>query len=147
MKTTPVNVTLSVQDRYGRQIAARLDASAETLTHDISERLRVARLQALAKYRDVQVRAAAPMVVGGGVATLGDGDDDRGLWPGLVSLVPLLALIAGLVAIQVFGANQVAQELAEIDAAILTDDLPPDAYADPGFAQFLKARLDQRQPD
>lgn len=147
MKTMPINVTLSAQDRYGRQIAARLDASAEALPHDISERLRVARLQALGKYRDVQVRATAPIMVGGGVATLGEGDDDRGLWPGLVSLVPLLALIAGLVAIQVFGTHQVAQELAEIDAAILTDDLPPDAYADPGFAQFLKARLDQRPQD
>jgi hypothetical protein len=146
MKTMPINANLSM-DRYGRQIAACLDASAEALPHDISERLRVARLQALGKHRDVQVRATAPVLVGGGTAALGAGDGDRGIWPGLVSLVPLLALIAGLVAIQVFGTNQVAQELAEIDSAILTDDLPPDAYADPGFAQFLKARLDQRQQD
>jgi hypothetical protein len=27
----------------------------------------------------------------------------------------------------------------------LTDDLPPDAYADPGFAQFLKNRLNALQ--
>jgi hypothetical protein len=26
-----------------------------------------------------------------------------------------------------------------VDAALLTDDLPPSAYADPGFAQFLKS--------
>lgn len=147
MKTMPITAPLSAQDRYGRQIAARLDASAEALPHDISERLRVARLQALGKYRDVQVRAAAPVVLGGGVAALGGGDDERGLWPRLVALVPLMALIAGLVAIQIIGTDQVAQEMAEIDAAILTDDLPPDAYSDPGFAQFLKARLDQRQPD
>ena len=30
-------------------------------------------------------------------------------------------------------------EVAEVDAAILTDDLPPSAYTDPGFAQFLKS--------
>ena len=30
-------------------------------------------------------------------------------------------------------------EVAEVDAAILTDDLPPAAYADPGFTQFLKS--------
>jgi hypothetical protein len=41
--------------------------------------------------------------------------------------------------------NQRARELAEIDVAILVDDLPPDAYADPGFSQFLKVRLDQTQ--
>ena len=29
-------------------------------------------------------------------------------------------------------------EVAEVDAALLTDDLPPEAYADPGFMQFLK---------
>ena len=32
-----------------------------------------------------------------------------------------------------------AHELAEVDAALLTDDLPPAAYADPGFLQFLKS--------
>jgi hypothetical protein len=32
------------------------------------------------------------------------------------------------------------QELAEVDAALLTDDLPPAAFADSGFVQFLKVR-------
>ena len=27
---------------------------------------------------------------------------------------------------------------AEVDSAILADDLPPEAYRDPGFAEFLK---------
>lgn len=136
---------LSIQDRYGRQLAARLDASASALPHDISERLRVARLQAMDKYRAVQVRETVALSLDGGVAMLGGGENDHGLWPRLVSLVPLLALIAGLVTIQMVGTDQIAEDLAELDAAILTDDLPPDAYADPGFAQFLKARLDQLQ--
>jgi len=142
-----INANLSTQDRFGRQLAACLDASAQQLPHDISERLRVARLQAVGKLREVQVREAAPVLLGGGVAALGGGEDDRGLWPRLASLIPLLALIAGLVAIQVFGTDQMAHDLAEIDSAILTDDLPPDAYADPGFAQFLKARINQLQQD
>lgn len=146
MKQMSMNANLSAQDRFGRQLAACLDASAERLPHDITERLRVARLQALGKLREVQAREAAPVLLGGGVAALGGGDD-RGLWPRLVSLIPLLALIAGLVAIQVFGTDQMAQDLAEIDSAILTDDLPPDAYADPGFAQFLKTRINQLQQD
>ena len=29
-------------------------------------------------------------------------------------------------------------EVAEVDAALLTDDLPPAAFSDPGFVQFLK---------
>ena len=28
--------------------------------------------------------------------------------------------------------------VAEVDAALLSDDLPPDAYTDPGFAEYLK---------
>jgi len=147
MKTMSVTANLSAQDRYGRQLAACLDASAQQLPHDISERLRVARQQALGKYREVQIRETAGISLGGGVAALGGGEDERGLWPRLVSLIPLLALIAGLVTIQMVGTEQIAEELAELDAAILTDDLPPDAYSDPGFAQFLKARIDQLRQD
>jgi hypothetical protein len=147
MKTMSVTANLSAQDRYGRQLAAYLDASAQQLPHDISERLRVARQQALGKYREVQIRETASVPLGGGVAALGGGEDERGLWPRLVSLIPLLALIAGLVTIQMVGTEQIAEELAELDAAILTDDLPPDAYSDPGFAQFLKARIDQLRQD
>lgn len=147
MRNMSVNAQLSAQDRFGRQVAACLDASADQLPHDISERLRVARLQALGKLREVQLRASAPVAVGGGVAILGGGDDGRSLWPRLVALIPLMALIAGLIAIYTQGTDQLAQDLAEIDSAILTDDLPPDAYADPGFAQFLKARIGQLQQE
>jgi hypothetical protein len=34
-----------------------------------------------------------------------------------------------------------ARELAEVDVALLTDDLPPAAFSDPGFLQFLKTDL------
>jgi hypothetical protein len=45
-----------------------------------------------------------------------------------------------------FSDDFLAQDLAEIDSAILADDLPPAAYTDPGFAQFLKNRLDVTVP-
>jgi len=55
----------------------------------------------------------------------------------VVSAVPLLALVAGLVFINTsLGDN--SEEVAEVDAALLTDDLPPSAYTDPGFLQFIK---------
>ena len=34
-------------------------------------------------------------------------------------------------------------DIASIDSALLLDDLPPDAYTDPGFLQFLKVQLVQ----
>jgi hypothetical protein len=33
---------------------------------------------------------------------------------------------------------QQIQAAAEVDAVLLADDLPPEAYADPGFGEFLK---------
>jgi hypothetical protein len=146
-KLKSIDAKISAQDRFGRRIAAGLDASAQSLPHDISQRLRVARLQALEKHRVAQQAPLATLGGAGGAVILGSGDDERSLWPRLVALVPLLALIAGLVALQVLGSDEFTEELAELDAAILTDDLPPDAYADPGFAQFLKNRLNALQQD
>jgi hypothetical protein len=143
-KLMSIESKLSAVDRMGRRMAARLDASTQELPHDISERLRVARLRALDHHR--AAAAAMATVNSSGAATLlAGGDEERGFWPRLVSLVPLLALLAGLVALQIQGDDSLTEELAAIDAAILTDDLPPDAYADPGFAQFLKSRLQSRK--
>ena len=47
----------------------------------------------------------------------------------------------GLIIIDAIQGDERAKDLAEIDAAILTDDLPPTAYADPGFAHFLKLNI------
>src|SRR5262249_51903428 len=69
----------------------------------------------------------------GGAATLGGG-----WWTRIGSVVPLVALVAGLMAISMMQEDIRADELAAIDSALLTDDLPPAAYTDPGFAQFLK---------
>lgn len=143
MKTASVDVRLSIQDRIGRRLAARLDASVNDLPHDISERLRVARLQALSRLQEVRRAETVALHAGNGGAAVMGGGDDGSLWPQLVSIIPLLALAAGLVLIQVVGSDRFVRDQAEIDAALLTDDLPPAAYADPGFAQFLKARAEQ----
>ena len=57
---------------------------------------------------------------------------------GLLSLLPLLALIAGLVLIQSEHVRRQVAAVAEVDADLLLDDLPPSAYSDPGFVEFLK---------
>jgi len=75
-------------------------------------------------------------VDGGGAATLGD---RLSLWNRIASVLPLLALVAGLVLIHTAQSDRRASELAEVDAALLTDDLPPAAYADPGLVQFPKS--------
>jgi hypothetical protein len=136
-------LTQQLQDRFGRQVAVRLAAGAAELPYDITERLRAARVQAVARCKAEAAFATAPAVSGsGGSASLTFGDKGMGLWGRIASALPLVALVAGLVLIHTIQNDNRASEVAEVDAALLTDDLPPAAYADPGFVQFLKSGRD-----
>ena len=133
-------------DQLGRKIAVRLSAGNAELEHDVLERLRVARQQAIARRKVAEPIAAAAVSVSGGTASLHFNEGGPGLWSRLAAALPLLALVAGLLTIYVTQADNRADEVAEIDAALLTDDLPPAAYADPGFLQFLKSDRSPTQP-
>ncbi|MES2786807.1 MAG: DUF3619 family protein [Pseudomonadota bacterium] len=133
--------TAQLQDRFGRQVAARLAAGAADLPYDLTERLRAARTQALARRKLVpEIRFAPAVSVCGNAAALklGDGDQHQSLWNRIASALPLIALAAGLILIHSIENDRRASEVAEVDTALLSDDLPPAAYADPGFIQFLK---------
>ena len=125
-------------DALGRAVARRLSEGAENLPHDISERLKVARAQALAKRKIVSVQTAGAVVQSGGAAALSFGESDGGWMNRIASLLPLLALVAGLISITVLQDDVRTSEVAEVDSELLTDDLPPAAYTDPGFAQYLR---------
>jgi len=144
MKHSTPQQDLSIQDRFGRAVAVRLSESAGALPYDISERLRAARMQALSARKVAQIAIAPSALSNGGAATLSFGEGEGRLWHRLAALVPLLLLIAGLIAVNMLNDDFRAKELADIDAAILTDDLPPAAYTDAGFVQFLKSRLEQQ---
>ncbi|MBO9652067.1 MAG: DUF3619 family protein [Variovorax sp.] len=138
MNTTLSASSAALEERFGRRVAARLSAGNGELPHEVSERLRAARVQAVARRKVApQVRTSAALVSRGGAATLGGG-----WWTRIGSVVPLVALVAGLMAISMIQEDNRADELAAIDSALLTDDLPPAAYTDPGFAQFLKTSGD-----
>lgn len=147
MKNTTQSLSTAAQasaEQFAMRVTARLSDGNSELPYDISERLRAARTQALAKRKVVAaVQHATPAVVVtlGSSAALGRGGD-RGnranWWNALVSAIPLLALAVGLVVINTAQDERSASDVAEVDAALLTDDLPPAAYADPGFVQFLK---------
>jgi len=53
-------------------------------------------------------------------------------------LLPMAVLILGLIAVNQWRDTQVAAEIEEIDAGVLTSDLPLDAYLDKGFDAWLK---------
>ena len=122
----------AMDERYARRLTARLSAGTSEMPHDIAERLRVARTQAVARRRQSTRQATSQ---GKGTASPGLG---RVWWSRLGALVPLVALVAGLLAISIVQDDDRLSEIADVDSALLADDLPPTAYADPGFAQFLK---------
>ena len=126
-----------LQERFGLKTASYLSAGAAGLPHDISERLRVARLQAVAQRKVVRLEPAVQVVGYGGSAALGWGGGVS-WWARVGSVLPLIALVVGILTINSIQNDNRAQEVAEVDAALLTDELPPAAFADPGFVQFLK---------
>jgi hypothetical protein len=137
MTTTELLRAQRQADQFGRAVAMRLSAGAEDMPYEARERLRAARTRALAVRKKP---AMAPVVVGrGAAATLALGGDKLSVFNLIASVLPLIVLVAGLVLIHSIQTDYRASELAEVDAALLTDDLPPAAYADPGFVQYLKS--------
>jgi hypothetical protein len=136
------NPSEQLQDRFGRRIAARLSAGTAELPYNIAERLRAARVQAIAVRKPANLRLASSVSGSGSAATLTFGNESPSLWRQIASAIPLVVLAAGLILINTVQNDRRASEVAEVDAALLTDDLPPSAYADPGFVQFLKAGRD-----
>jgi hypothetical protein len=127
----------ALEARFAHRLAARLSEGAESADADISERLRFAREKALERARVARQAAATPIVGASrdGSAVLGDGG---GWWLKFTAVLPVIALVAGLVMIQQLHDNAQIATAAEIDADLLADDLPPSAYSDEGFAEFLK---------
>jgi len=130
-----------LQDRRGLKFASFLTLSANELPHDVSERLRVARIQALSQRKLATAGFAQVSLTGGGAALNWGGDEGLGWLGRLGSVLPLVALVVGLLFINAEQNDDRARELAEVDVALLTDELPPAAFADPGFLQFLKSDL------
>ena len=127
----------ALEARVAFRLAGALSESAQQLPHDISERLRVARGRAVERAA-ANRRAAVPVIMGqsGGAAVLGWTPP---VWLRLASLMPLAVLLGGLVLIQQYHDHEQIAVAAEIDAALLTDTLPPTAYGDPGFAEYLRS--------
>ena len=130
----------ALETRFALRVAARLTQASAALPHDLTGRLRFARERALEQARQSAARPVLPVhqVGGASLALGGPGSGEPSWWWRLASLLPLLALVSGLVLIQQSNDTEQIQLAAEIDAALLADDLPPSAYTDAGFAEFLR---------
>ncbi len=129
--------------RFVNEIRSALDASADRLPADLAERLAAARRIALAR-KKAEAPARVPQLAVAGMHGSPLDDDDgalhrAGAWLRRLALVwTLIALVAGLTGIYHWQKQKRVEELADVDTAMLLDDLPPTAYADQGFHAFLK---------
>ena len=105
----------------------------------IAERLRAARERALERRRIAQEPVLAWMrgSAGGAVGGVVGGFGGTGGFSLRLALATTL-LVAGLAAIYTGQRDQRAADVEELDALLLTDDLPIDAYLDRGFEAWLK---------
>jgi hypothetical protein len=136
MTTTYANQQAAA-DAFGRRVARRLSQGSQALPHDISERLRVGRQQALAARKKPALEPAPQLAWAS--AGAGPNAHGPGLWRRVATALPAVLLLAGLVAISHLHSDRRAREVAEVDAALLTDALPPAAYTDPGFLAYLRS--------
>ena len=142
MKSAPTLLQEQAADRFARHITVRLSEGEALLPYEVTERLRASRERAVFERRreatvlHAQTSAAASSQ--GSTMTMGSPNEGAGWWRALISAIPVLALIAGLVIYNADTEQSMLSEVTAVDTALLTDDLPPAAYSDPGFIQYLK---------
>jgi hypothetical protein len=120
------------EDGFGSKVRRALNQGLP-VDNAVAARLRAARELALARQR------LAPAT---GLAWADNVLGRLGGWPGMALriVLPLLALLALAFGGYSWQQSRHTAQLEEIDAQLLTDDLPIDAYLDRGFQNWLKKR-------
>jgi Protein of unknown function (DUF3619) len=123
---------MNQQDELAARIAKLLDEGTDALGADKRARLAEARKLALSRQQGRRVPALVPAWSG----PFSRFTEQSVL--GVRYLVPFAALILGLIGVVYVNTSGVASEIADIDAGLLTDELPISAYLDQGFDSWLK---------
>ncbi|MDB5773824.1 MAG: DNA-directed polymerase specialized sigma subunit [Burkholderia sp.] len=122
---------------FAYKVRNALNENLDNLPASTAERLASARKIALSRKKvNSPMRAWLPQVAfAGNVGSYFEKPSD---WLGRMGLaVPAVVLIAGLMSIYQFEQQERISETAELDAAVLADELPLSAYLDHGFNAYL----------
>jgi hypothetical protein len=122
-------------DQFGLTAAALLRQGTQSLPAGIKDRLYAARLKALSVKKPEKVRIEQ-LILASSSGNWSSGS--RSFWDNVGWVAPLVVLVFGLIGIAQWQQDSRINDIAELDVALLTDDVPPDAYADSGFLGFLK---------
>jgi hypothetical protein len=122
-------------DHFGLTAAALLRQGSQSLPAGIKDRLYAARLKAISVKKPEKVRIQQHVLAS---STGSWSSGSRSFWDNVGWIAPAIVLIFGLIGISQWQQDSRINDIAELDIALLTDDVPPDAYADSGFMGFLK---------
>jgi hypothetical protein len=139
------------ENEFALKLILALDENASKIPAAASDRLALARRAALARKKPEKVPVAAftpaftPAFAGaaGGLGNAGGSGGEpshKGLFArigGFGLALPVLALAVALAGVAYWEDQERKAELADIDAAMMSDSLPLDAYLDHGFNAYL----------
>jgi hypothetical protein len=128
-------------DSFPQRLVAHLQEGSEHLPYRVTHRLDQARLQAVAlAQRSVKLQVTASSFghpAGQAAVSMGREDRPSG-WLKALSVLPIVVIVIGLYSISVWDDFEKAAETADLDEAMLVDEVPIEAYADKGFGVFIK---------
>lgn len=119
-----------------KKITQHLDYGAANLDSRIQYRLQAARQHALEAYAKPQRHFGLAW------GHAGSGGHHGGHSP-FRTWLPLVALILGLVFVVYWQTSQQTNDISEIDAHLLAEDLPLHAFIDDGFDTWLEGSLQE----
>jgi hypothetical protein len=137
MKKIQQDLSIEAEERFAKRVIERLDGGLADVSGDRLERLAMSRKLALRAQKTGRPALALlrrpAFGAGNGTLSLPQGRGRFGLGVGLMAVV--LACLFGIFQVE---QQRRIEELADIDSALLSDDLPISAYADHGFNAYLK---------
>ena len=121
---------------FAYKVRHALNAKLDDLPASTADRLATARKLAVSRKK---AHAPAKLAQGVLAGNIGSFFSFSSLGRAGVA-IPLLALVAGLAGVYQYEQERRIEELAELDAAVLSDELPLTAYLDHGFNAYLAQR-------
>jgi hypothetical protein len=128
---------------FAYKVRHALNENIDNLPAASIERLAAARSIALSrKKKDSPLKVFAPQRVLAAHANHFFNAPFSYLSHGMSAAIPLLVLVVGLAGIYQFNQQQRISDIADLDVAVLSDELPVSAYLDHGFNAYLANRGD-----
>ncbi|EEO28896.1 DUF3619 family protein [Oxalobacter paraformigenes] len=124
------------EENFAYKVRHALNEKLEDMPEHITQRLERARLVAVSRKKKTAplYRKVFQQVFAG---TSGYFSDNTS-WMGKLGLgFPILVLVVGMAGIFHHEQQRQIREIADIDIAVLSDELPPSAYADSGFKAYV----------